>query len=925
VNTVSRDDIRLFLYKPNRDCLGEISAFLKPKHKPKLAQVNELTFTLPYYTYQEEYVDLGKPFEIMKVKNKYFDLLRERYLLKVEWIGKTEWYLIDNINKTGSSDGNYKEVTAFSLPYELRGDRVFGWAGVMVDGSYRKESLSLNQVADNILQGTLWTINHIDTDLMMKFRGFDFNDQTKLECLYEIADTFNAVIEWDTINRMISFYHEDNYGTHDGLLLSYRHYLKSIQDEVKPNDIITRLIPVGKDGIQINSKNPSGSPYLQDFSYWMQPFQRDEDGNVLEGSYWFSDGLCHALLDYNELATSKQTEFDTLLVERTDLISQRSLKQAEIDDKNSEIRQVEDIIDVKQSNNEDASTELAQLETLQNELAVLESEYDTIQANLDTNQTALNAITDLLTWENNFTASQIEELQPFINTTVWENNNLVTEEDLIEASKEYFKKVNHPKKAINIGLVDLLRIVKGKKDIKKLTVGDKLNINYEFLDVNAESQIIEMDIDYDSGSISLVIANTKDVFADDNQKMFAELYKNAQVAGAVAREKFKWDKIEYIDGAVNDILTGEWNAAKREITAGVNQSVIINERGITVVDYADPNRFVRIMNGVIGMTEDGGNTFKLALDATGVYAERLVGKAIIGERLTIGDEEGTFEIKGNLLTVKDREEVVRLLLGEYETDKFGLKLMNKSGQDVILDEDGMLQSWQEGRTDNVDSNNGLSLYVYLPSDTISVRKAILNFKLLAFRAYSQGTASGGGSTQTSSSGGGTTATSSSGGGTSKSTSNGGSVSSTTGTFFVGDSVITSTTVGNTLEGHWHRITDTRLNHSHSFSISSHSHSFSISNHSHTVTVPNHSHSVTIPNHTHGIDYGIYTSTVATGVGIIINGTDYTGVLGGLFTTDQSEVDITQYMQIGQWNEIKLTSSRLGRIDGNIFIQTFQGV
>lgn len=337
------------------------------------------------------------------------------------------------------------------------------------------------------------------------------------------------------------------------------------------------------------------------------------------------------------------------------------------------------------------------------------------------------------------------------------------------------------------------------------------------------------------------------------------------------------------------------------------------------------------------------------IDTHSVVAERLIGKVILGEKLEISDEEGTFVINGNLLTIKDRNEVVRLRLGEYSTNRFGLQLMNRTGKEVILDEMGMLQTWQEGRTDNVDQSHGLTLYVYLPPETLSVRRALLNFRLLPFRSYSSTTESGGGSVQTSSNGGSVQTTTANGGGTSTSTQSGGSVSKTTasgGSY--SDTTSNQTFIAlpyqtqgpsdidvNGYATHYHRgvLDGSHFNHSHSvsipshshgFSVPSHTHAFSVPNHTHSITIPSHNHSVTIPSHSHGIKHGIYVGTFARGVGVIINGINRTTALGGKFNTSQANIEIGQYLNIGQWNEITLTSDSLGRIDGNVFVQAFMG-
>jgi hypothetical protein len=79
-------------------------------------------------------------------------------------------------------------------------------------------------------------------------------------------------------------------------------------------------------------------------------------------------------------------------------------------------------------------------------------------------------------------------------------------------------------------------------------------------------------------------------------------------------------------------------------------------------------------------------------------------------------------------------------------------------------------------------------------------------------------------------------------------------------------------------------------------------------------------------HTHPMVAGIYESTVATNVKVIVNSTDRTVALGGPaggFTTDQTELALTvAWLSVGAWNEIDLQASGLGRITGHLRVQGY---
>ena len=172
--------------------------------------------------------------------------------------------------------------------------------------------------------------------------------------------------------------------------------------------------------------------------------------------------------------------------------------------------------------------------------------------------------------------------------------------------------------------------------------------------------------------------------------------------------------------------------------------------------------------------------------------------------------------------------------------------------------------------DNVQADAPMTLNVFLPPETRSIRRVILRFRLLPFRAYSVGAENWLGTSE--------------------------------GPSFYTTGWQTPTTSSNASDS----------------GILGHSHEIS---HSHRGG----EHTHPLGQHTHNTIYGIFTGTSATGVTVVINGADRTTALGGPFTADQSNLNIAAFLNIGQWNTIALGSSQLGRIDGTVFIQALMGV
>ena len=208
----------------------------------------------------------------------------------------------------------------------------------------------------------------------------------------------------------------------------------------------------------------------------------------------------------------------------------------------------------------------------------------------------------------------------------------------------------------------------------------------------------------------------------------------------------------------------------------------MDERGIWLYKEnpdgsIDPKQ-IRLINNVLAITNDNWNTVSTAISGDGINAELIRGKLgqfaeVHANQIIIGSNgekisQDVLDIDGvvmqeelynqvvitqeNGLQVLDRANRERVRLGNYKLGKYGMVIKDKSGSTTILDEDGILQTWQEGKADNVDINKPLNLYLYIPEQTNIIHKALLRFKE-RFRAYSTSTISYGGTVLSSRNGG----------------------------------------------------------------------------------------------------------------------------------------------------------------------------
>ncbi len=341
---------------------------------------------------------------------------------------------------------------------------------------------------------------------------------------------------------------------------------------------------------------------------------------------------------------------------------------------------------------------------------------------------------------------------------------------------------------------------------------------------------------------------------------------------------------------------------------------------------------MKLTPGGLGLTDDGGQTYDYAVTSDGILAS----KVIVNELWALATEDGFTKLMADGLKVFNETSQLRAAVGWWEdaqqTKHYGLRVLDETGTVALIDDRGIMQSWQEGRVDNVFMEKTLNLWVYVPPQTKEVKRCLLRFKMLPFRSYELNAASGGGIATTTAYGGDSYPTTASGGSTTRTSD--APYYHLSGYYLPADWM-------NYEGSHNHGISGgTRLaleggggvtfeqsgSHAHGRDTG-HDHDVYIPSHTHGVTIPSHNHNVIIPSHTHGMEYGVYESTdlMPSRIAVFINGYDKSETLGGTWETDQSDLNIAPFINVGQWNSIQLGSLTLGRLDATVFIQAIMGV
>jgi phage minor structural protein len=505
-----------------------------------------------------------------------------------------------------------------------------------------------------------------------------------------------------------------------------------------------------------------------------------------------------------------------------------------------------------------------------------------------------------ITYTTKYIDSQYINNYPYPKSGKLSRPDIEDQGNLLEAMKEHLSEVEVPKVSYEGEIVELAKLGFPHEGFR---LGDTITVRDQPLGIDVKVRIVEYEYyPYEPQRSTVKMGNHRDTLED--------YLANMNEASKFVHEEIRPNK------GVSNLLKGVIDTFATQINTA-NSKLYWNEGDLIAVEYdangADTGRRVKINSAGLGVSTDGGQTYDVAITGSGILANKIIVNAIYA----LMSEDGYTRMIDTGIEVYDNADppVKRVHLGQYAAGKFGLEMKNKAGDTTIVDEDGLIQTDTIQEADNVDATHPLKLKFYIDDNVLSVEKVKLAFSLEKFRAYSTGAASGGGSTVTSSAGGYTSKSTLSGGGSTNYFFASGGINF--GSFskeksFIGSDgnhAHTESGGGTTdLAGsHYHGIYDFYL------TVPSHTHDFS---------VPDHSHSVGIPNHTHSIVYGIYEGTSATGIKIIVDGVerDSTG-----YTTDQSNIDLTQWITTPGWHTIELTSTKLGRINASLYIKSFVGM
>lgn len=701
----------LHLARPDRKIISRLSEVLDETENFNVGQLTELTFTVPlkFETLEENKVNLNA------------QKLLERMLIRLRSEGQERWYIISGRNI--DIDSKRAMITAKSTAYTLSDIPIKAFSTVENDhpDGLDYSSWTLSEIVRETVdrdEDTVWRLGDVDVEFDLKRREFT-HDGSLGELVVAVAEKFGAVPIYDDLNLRIHFKHPDKIGRNRGLKLTYQNYLLSMSKDSNSDSLATQLALYGSEGLTIREVNPTGSTYIEDFSYFLYPYQEDANGNVLKSSMFMSDSLAGAIVKYSKKIETLTPSFQTILAQLETFMKDVGNLETDQSIQDTLLVQKQEQIDIWLGTNNGVSNatyeaekavivkEIQRIETLiqskKSQITALAGEdyFDTGYVELGSAGGQLGLLKQQLLIRNNFTPEQIKERSYYVIRKEWSNDSIVDAKELLEEGRKAFKDYSKPSLNVNLSVVDFLSSLEVPLVHKQLYLGDTVRTQDAWENRILEGKILGFTRNYYEKSLTLQIANfTKE--EDGADKFLKMIYQASFAATVVNDNKYKWDLSKENNGTLNAIINDNFDAVKKKVTGGAAGLTEFSARGLTSRDYSNNSKYLVIQNGVLALTKDNGVNWGVAITPDGIVAERVMGKLIAGVNVTIEDQDGIMRILGNKLSISNRnkQEVIKLGLisPAGQADRFGLIVDNRKNQVGIVEDEGFYISRYNGQT-----------------------------------------------------------------------------------------------------------------------------------------------------------------------------------------------------------------------------------
>lgn len=535
--------VTFYLAKPNLETTHKFSDVYNRKLTVKYDDLHELSFSIPYK------IEVNH----QMVDNPAIALVRERFVVKIVLNQFEEHFVINQITKsdnvTTGFDVEDLTIHCFHLPYELHYKRY---------KSYSCVSYDCLQVTNDALKDTSWKVGYINPTFNIHYRSFDLSSGNRIDFLNEISKSFGAIKTYDTKNRLVNFNTPDEISQFKGLNIRQGQYILGISDDVNIDNMATRLFVYGNNDLTINSVSPNGQSYIEDFSYYLYPYEEDSNGNVIQSSTFMSDALCKAIMDHGKLIEQNQTTLSGYFNQISTIQKDITTINNQITTDNENLKIANDNLTIALNSGLDTTAIYTQIANLNADLKTQNQALTDKNNQITAIQNQIDTLKNTLILENYLTstnqASLLDELKYYILESEFSDSNIIDATDLYNEGLSQLTTLNSPPIAISINLVDFLDVIEEKYNWDKLNIGDLVNLYHPTLGIKIQTKITQIEYDFENQSITLGISNSTRLLTDA-EKFIKSTYNNNKTSTDYTNRKIDWQKTSYNFNTRNDRIS----------------------------------------------------------------------------------------------------------------------------------------------------------------------------------------------------------------------------------------------------------------------------------------------------------------------------------------------------------------------------------
>lgn len=300
--------------------------------------------------------------------------------------------------------------------------------------------------------------------------------------------------------------------------------------------------------------------------------------------------------------------------------------------------------------------------------AAIETEYQTLK---DTYEAVLAQKTALNT-------AFYEKFYRFIQEGTWSSEDYYDDEQYYLDAQSVLYTSSVPKVTYSISVLELSQL-QGYGDFT-FAVGDRTYVEdpeffgYDENGAPIREQVVLSEITYnldEPDKNNIKIQNYQTSFQDLFKRITATVQSVSFSSGAYDKAAALADandteKSAYLQGALNDASTILQNLA--------DQTVRLDEEGLTIIDKTEPNNQLRAISTGILLTDDGGNVWQTAITSHGINAKILTsGTVNTGEVNIMYGEQPTFRWDAYGITAYDFQYPTTPILDKgVRFDRFGV-------------------------------------------------------------------------------------------------------------------------------------------------------------------------------------------------------------------------------------------------------------